>query len=114
MTMMTMLTSGAALALLRATRRQKIRVAQFLLALPTGALFLATGGDDMPILALSLLGVVALQRRANNVAGISLGLAAAMKLTAWPLALGALLVARDRRDAPAWRRVARGSWRSSA
>lgn len=108
MTIMTMLTSGAALVLLRATRRQKVRIAQFLLALPTGALFLATGGDDMPILALSLLGVAALQRRANNVAGVSLGLAAAMKLTAWPLALGALLVARDRRDAPAWRGIA--SW----
>ena len=106
MTVMTMLTGGAALFLLRASRRQKIRVAQFLVALPTGALFLATGGDDMPILALSLLGVVALQRRANNMAGISLGLAAAMKLTAWPLALGALLVARDHDDRTAWRRVA--------
>lgn len=106
MTVMTMLTGGAALLLLRASRRQKIRVAQFLVALPTGALFLATGGDDMPILALSLLGVVALQRRANHVAGISLGLAAAMKLTAWPLALGALLVARDAQDRSAWRRIA--------
>ena len=105
MTMMTLLTGGAALFFLRATRRQKIRIAQFLFVLPTGALFLATGGDDMPILALSLLGVMALQRRANNVAGISLGLAAAMKLTAWPLALGALLVARDERSEPAWRRV---------
>ncbi|HEY5120372.1 MAG TPA: glycosyltransferase family 87 protein [Acidimicrobiales bacterium] len=106
MTLMTMLTGGAALFLLRATRRQKIRVAQFLVALPTGALFLATGGDDMPILALSLLGIVALQRRANNMAGISLGLAAAMKLTAWPLALGALLVARGGDDRATWRRVA--------
>jgi hypothetical protein len=106
MTLMTIVTGGVALALLRATRRQKIRVAQFLVVLPTGALFLATGGDDMPILALSLLGVVALQRRANNMAGVSLGLAAAMKLTAWPLALGALLVARDDDDRPAWRRIA--------
>ncbi len=106
MTFMTLATTGAALALLRASRRQKIRVAQFLVALPTGALFLATGGDDMPILALSLLGVVALQRRANNMAGISLGIAAAMKLTAWPMALGALLVARDEEGLAAWRRVA--------
>jgi hypothetical protein len=106
MTVMTLATSAIALALLRASRGQKIRIAQFLVALPTGALFLATGGDDMPILALSLLGVVALQRRANNLAGISLGLAAAMKLTAWPLALGALLVARDERDRRAWQRVA--------
>jgi hypothetical protein len=106
MTVMTMLTGGAALFWLRASRRQKLRVAQFLVALPTGALFLATGGDDMPILALSLLGVVALQRRANNMAGISFGLAAAMKLTAWPLALGALLVARDEDERLAWRRIA--------
>jgi hypothetical protein len=106
MTLMTLLTSAAALVGLRASRRQKIRVAQFLIALPTGALFLATGGDDMPILALMMLGVVALQRRANNMAGISLGLAAAMKLTAWPLALGALLVARDNDERTAWRRVA--------
>ena len=106
MTLMTIVTSAFALRWLRATRSQKIRVAQFLVALPTGALFLATGGDDMPILALMLLGVVALQRRANNVAGVSLGLAAAMKLTAWPVALGALLVARDREERSAWRRVA--------
>ena len=108
MNVMTLATSAAALLLLRATRRQKIRVAQFLIALPTGALFLATGGDDMPILALSLLGVMGLQRRSQHVAGVSLGLAAAMKLTAWPLALGALLVARDRDSRPAWRSVA--SW----
>ena len=106
MTFMTLATGAAALALLRASARQKIRIAQFLVALPTGALFLATGGDDMPILALSLLGVAALQRRANNLAGISLGLAAAMKLTAWPIALGALLVARDDKDQHAWRRIA--------
>ena len=76
------------------------------MALPTGALFLSTGGDDMPILALTLLGVAALQRRQNNFAGISLGLAAAMKLMAWPMALGALLVARDKNDHSAWVRVA--------
>ena len=105
MTVMTLFTSAAALVLLRASRRQKIRIAQFLIALPTGALFLATGGDDMPILALSLLGVAALQRRSNNLAGISLGVAAAMKLTAWPFALGALLVARDGRGERAWRGV---------
>jgi hypothetical protein len=29
-----------------------------------------------------------------------------MKLTAWPLAVGALLVARDEHDRPAWRRIA--------
>src|SRR6204780_4255093 len=106
MSLLTLLASALALGRLRASKRKKIRVAQFLLALPTGALFLSTGGDDMPILALTLLGVAALQRRQNNLAGISLGLAAAMKLTAWPMAFGALLVARDAKNRSAWKRVA--------
>jgi hypothetical protein len=105
MSLMTLLVSVVALVMLRASREKKIRIAQVLLALPTGALFLATGGDDMPILALLLLGVAALQRRLMTTAAISLGIAAAMKLTAWPLAFGALLVARDKKDRPAWRRL---------
>jgi hypothetical protein len=106
MSLMTLLASGAALFLLKASGTKKIRVAQVLLALPTGALFLSTGGDDMPILALMLLGVAFLERRSNNAAGVTLGVAAAMKLTAWPLAIGALLVARDESGRSAWRRVA--------
>jgi len=105
MSLMTLLASALALSLLRASKEQKIRIAQVLMALPTGALFLSTGGDDMPILALLLLGVVALQRRSNYLAGVSFGLAAAMKLTAWPMAAGALLVARERDGRPAWRKV---------
>ena len=106
MSLMTLLASGAALFLLKASGKKKLRVAQALLALPTGALFLSTGGDDMPILALMLLGVACLERRANNAAGVSFGVAAAMKLTAWPLAVGALLVAKDNGGRSAWRRVA--------
>lgn len=106
MSLLTLLASVLALGLLRASTKKKIRVAQILLVLPTGALFLSTGGDDMPILALMLLGVVALQRRQNNFAGISLGLAAAMKLTAWPMAVGALLVARDKSGRSEWKRLA--------
>ncbi len=106
MSLMTLLVGLSALGLMRASPEKKIRVAQLLLALPSGALFLATGGDDMPILALLLLGAGALQRRRTNLAGISLGLAAAMKLTAWPLAIGALLVVRDENDRRSWRRLA--------
>ncbi len=105
MTLMTLIASGWALVRLRLSRSQKLRVAQVLIALPTGALFLSTGGDDMPILALLLLGVAALQRRQSNLAGISLGLAAAMKLTAWPMAAGALLVARNPEGRSTWRRL---------
>jgi hypothetical protein len=105
MTLGTLLASGWALALLRLSRKQKIRVAQVLIALPTGALFLSTGGDDMPILALLLLGVAGLQRRQTNLAGISFGLAAAMKLTAWPMAAGALLVSRNKENRFTWKRL---------
>jgi hypothetical protein len=105
MSLMTLLAGALALGLLRASREKKVRIAQVLMVLPTGALFLSTGGDDMPILALLLLGVVALQRRSNYLAGVSFGLAAAMKLTAWPMAAGALLVARERDGRPAWKKV---------
>ena len=105
MTLMSIIVSAWALILLRVSREQKIRVAQLLVALPTGALFFATGGDDMPILALLLLAVAALQRRQSNLAGISLGLAAAMKLTAWPMAAGALLVTRDGEGRSTWKKV---------
>jgi hypothetical protein len=105
MSLMTLLASGLALGLLRASKEKKLRIAQVLMALPTGALFLSTGGDDMPILALLLLGVVFLQRRSNYLAGVSFGLAAAMKLTAWPMAAGALLVARERDGRSAWKKV---------
>ena len=106
MSLMTMAVTGLALGLMRATRAKKLRVAQILVALPTGALFLATGGDDMPILALLLLAVVGLQRRSRYLTGVSLGLAAAMKLTAWPVAVGALLVSRDAKGRSRWRSVA--------
>ncbi len=106
MSLLTLLVGCTALGLMRASGDRKIRVAQMLLALPTGALFLSTGGDDMPILALLLLGVVALQRRQSNLAGISFGLAAAMKLTAWPMVIGSLLVARTSKDRAAWHHVA--------
>jgi hypothetical protein len=105
MTLMSIIVSAWALILLRVSREQKIRVAQLLVALPTGALFFATGGDDMPILALLLLAVAALQRRQSNLAGVSLGLAAAMKLTAWPMAAGALLVTRDGEGRSTWKKV---------
>ena len=92
MTLFTVLVTCAALMLMRSGDDQRLRVAQFLLALPVGALFLATGGDDMPVLALCLLGVAGLQRRSTTLAGVSFGLAAALKLTAWPVVVGGLVV----------------------
>lgn len=96
MTLFTVFLMLIALGLLRAPPDRKIRTAQFLVVLPTGALFLATGGDDMPILALCLLAVVAMQRRRVVATGLILGVACAMKLTAWPVALALAAVSLDR------------------
>ena len=103
MSLLTIAIGLIALRLFRAKREQKIRLAQVLIALPTGALFLATGGDDMPILALMLLGVVALQRKQIYVSAVSIGIASAMKLTAWPMALGALLTLRSEQYKAKWK-----------
>jgi hypothetical protein len=95
--LLTVLLVVAALALCRGPTAPRLLTLQTMTVLPTAALPLATGGDDMPIVALLLLGVVLLQRRRPLAAGVVLGAAAAMKLTAWPLAFLAVLVARDRR-----------------
>jgi hypothetical protein len=89
---------------LKAPAERRVRSWQVLTALPTAALPLATGGDDMPVVALMLLGLVGLQRRRPYLAGLALGAASSLKFTAWPLAVLALWVARDRqgRKAAAW------------
>ena len=103
----TVAATATALWLLRPSRRQRIRVWQLLVALPTGSMFLATGGDDMPILALCLLGVALLKRRSTTSAAVTIATAAAMKLTAWPIALGALLVTFEQSGRRAfWRMLA--------
>jgi hypothetical protein len=94
-----------ALLLLRAPPERKIRVAQVLVLLPTGSLFLATGGDDMPILALCLLALVSLQRNKPWSTGLVLGVAGAMKLTAWPFALVVIAVSRNEQGRRSWQRV---------
>ncbi len=92
----TLLVVGAALLLLRAPRDHKVRTLQFLTVLPSAALPLATGGDDLPIVAFLLLAMALAQRRRPGWSGIVFGIVSAMKFTAWPLAVLALFVARDR------------------
>jgi hypothetical protein len=75
----------------------RFRSLQVMTALPTAALPLATGGDDMPVVALMLLGLVALQRRRPVLAGLALGAASSLKSTAWPLVVIALWAAYDLR-----------------
>jgi Glycosyltransferase family 87 len=80
-------------------------------ASPIIAFPLATGGDDLPVLALICLGLALLRASQTSrpavriiLAGLALGLAAAMKATAWPaLAVAlALVAARDGKRAAAW------------
>jgi hypothetical protein len=85
-----------AMALCRGPTGPRVLALQSMTVLPTAALPLATGGDDLPVAALLLLGLVLLQRRRPLWAGVALGVAASMKITAWPLAALAFLVARDK------------------
>lgn len=85
-----------ALALCRGPTGPRVLALQSMTVLPTAALPLATGGDDLPVAALLLLGLVLMQRRRPLAAGVALGIAASMKITAWPLAVLAVFGARDR------------------
>jgi hypothetical protein len=85
------------LALWRMKPRTDARIRSFevMTALPTAALPLATGGDDMPVVALMLLGLCALQRRRPFLAGLALGAAASLKFTSWAVVVFALWAAYD-------------------
>ncbi len=71
----------AALRRMDAAPDAKVRTFQVLFALPTGALLLATGGVDIPVVALLLVTFVLAQRGGSAAAGLSGGLALAMKQT---------------------------------
>jgi hypothetical protein len=90
--------TALALALCRANNRHKMRALQVIAILPTAALPLATGGDDMPVVAFLLLAMVLAQRRQPFASGIVLGIVSAMKFTAWPLAGLALFAAYNKKE----------------
>ena len=106
--MVTLLVAVGALVLSRGPNEPKVRTLQVLTVLPTAALPLATGGDDMPIVALLLLAMVLAQRRRPGWSGFVLGVASSMKFTAWPLAALALFAARDTKGRRAPGRMALG------
>jgi hypothetical protein len=71
--------------------------------LPIFALTLATGGDDLPVLALCLLALALCAARRDAAGGLAVGLAGALKLFAWPVALVLIVHAGTRgRRAAAW------------
>ncbi len=92
----TLIVGAIALLASDATLGRRGRALQFLVILPSGALPMVTGGDDLPVLALMLLGLVLAQRRRPVLAGLALGCAGTLKFTAWPLLLLLLLSVRDR------------------
>lgn len=63
-----------------------VRGAQFATVLPVTALTLATGGDDLPVLALCLLALACCAVGRYGAGGVAIGAAAALKLLAWPVA----------------------------
>jgi hypothetical protein len=87
----------AGLFLARAPPARTLRVVQVMCVLPTGALFVAGGGDDLPVLAISLVGAAAIAKRRDVLGAVAFGIAMAMKFTAWPLALlaGVVIYRRD-------------------
>lgn len=64
-----------------------VRALQMATVLPLCALTLATGGDDIPVLALFLLAFAFAFKGRATAAGVAIGAAAAMKLFAWPVLL---------------------------
>src|SRR5262249_56558668 len=70
-----------------------LRAGQAATVLPVCALTLATGGDDIPVLALSLLAFAYAARSKFFGTGLAIGAAGALKLFAWPVAVVLLVLA---------------------
>ncbi|WP_410810809.1 glycosyltransferase 87 family protein [Micromonospora sp. 067-2] len=83
-----------------------LRGVQAATVLPICALTLATGGDDLPVLALCLLALALAATDRPGRAGLAVGLAGALKLFAWPVALVLIVWGLTRR---AGGRVAAGA-----
>ena len=87
---------AVALLLARPPPARGLTALVVVLALPTGARYMAGGGDDVTVLSMMLLSLVLLYRKEPGAAGLAAGLAAAIKQTAWPLLPFLIIAARDR------------------
>jgi len=94
----TALALAAAVWTLRPAGPAVLRGVQAATVLPLCALTLATGGDDLPVLVLSVLALALAARDRWGAAGLAIGAAGALKLFAWPvtLVLAALALTRGR------------------
>ena len=82
---------------MRTSAHARVRTFQVLFALPTGALLLATGGVDVPVLALLLATAVLAERGEARGAGLVGGLALATKQTSLLILPFLALALSDRR-----------------
>lgn len=79
-----------------------LRAVQATFVFPVCALTFATGGDDMPVVALMVLALAYAHRDRPFAAGLAIGAAASLKLFAWPVAvILAFLALRRFGSAPA-------------
>jgi glycosyl transferase family 87 len=86
----------AALSIARAQPSEAIRALQVLFVLPTGALALAGGGDDVTVLALMVLALALIRSRRPFAGGVAMGVAVSLKQIAVLLLPFLLLAARGR------------------
>jgi hypothetical protein len=77
----------AAALVQRARSAGMLRALQLAAVAPPVTLAMATGGDDVPVLALCLLALSLAARHRYGAAGLAVGAAAALKLIAWPVAV---------------------------
>ncbi|MEU1761525.1 glycosyltransferase 87 family protein [Micromonospora sp. NPDC005686] len=77
-----------------------LRAVQAATVLPVCTLTLATGGDDLPVLALCLLALALAAAGRPGRAGLAVGAAGALKLLAWPVAVVLICWAATRRAVP--------------
>jgi hypothetical protein len=88
---------GAALLVADIPSRRRWRLFQVVVVLPSGALPMVTGGDDLPVIALMILGLALATRRRPVWSGFAMGLAGTLKFTAWPLLILLALGEWDKR-----------------
>jgi len=93
----TLIVIAGALLIADTPSRRRWRIFQVAVVLPSGALPIVTGGDDLPVLALMLLSLALATRRRPVWSGLAMGLAGTLKFTAWPLLVLLTLGERDRR-----------------
>ncbi|MEV6598975.1 glycosyltransferase 87 family protein [Actinoplanes sp. NPDC051346] len=88
-----LVTAAALIAAVRLVRTGPVVAVQFATVLPICALTLATGGDDLPVLALCLLALACCAAGRFTAAGLAIGAAAALKLFALPVVAVLLVLA---------------------